>query len=147
MEIKFAPGFEKSWKRLFSCNPWYMIPRWIRDGRFEIKMAWQRVFRGWDDTASWSHWSVNAEQTSKQMRQLADNIVGCPGEFFDADKEKDGNQCHRWKETLHKIADGFDAILEDDDLVNALPEERAVLAKKFDEGMELYKKYYRNLWD
>ena len=49
MKIEYAPGFQKSFDKCFSMNPIYSIPRFFKDSYYDIKYAWQRVYRGFDD--------------------------------------------------------------------------------------------------
>ena len=151
MEIKFHPEFFKSFNKLFSSNPIYSIPRFFKDWRYEIKYAWQRVFRGYDDPWIWDIHSNLSDLMCKILPKLRKNVCGCPGEFFD--KEKKNDEYWKWKEVLLKIEKGFKAAKRVDFADNwDLPKEEAIKKdeedmKIFYEGMDLFKKYYFSLWD
>lgn len=135
----------------------YGIPRHWTDGRYEIKWAWQRVFKGYDDPSVWSHHSVMSEVTAKMLRELAENKVGCPMDLYDSKNKKD--ECHKWRSILIKMAEGFEAATAIDNMDWFTDDEngsydkresdkkRKALEKKFDTGMKLYHEYYFNLWD
>lgn len=162
LEVKFSPGFDTSIKRLFSKNPVYSVPRWFRDAKFEIKMAWQRVFRGWDDSQVWSFYHFNSEYTRDQLRLLAKIHVGCPAgmcheegyHFYKEEVIGDtgwkegverGLKC-KWTETLDEMAAGFQALIDLDNTEVGTPQ-RMELEWKIDRMWDLYKQYYFNLWD
>lgn len=132
---------------------WWPIENWFSDARFNIRMAWQRVFRGFDDTYWWGHHSSHAEMTAQAMRILASHKHGCPGELWD--DVKDGDPCHQWKAILIEIAEGFEAATAIDNLdyMGEFDSPREwklkehALKKKFNNAMVLYRKWYFNLWD
>lgn len=135
----------------------YTIPGRFSDTKYEIRWAWQRVVRGFDDSMVWNHHSYHSEQTAKILRQLAEHKVGCPGELYDGKKKND--ECHKWRDILVQMAEGFEAATAIDNMEfytenkkgeydsKASEKKRKVLENKFDKGMSLYVKYYFNLWD
>ena len=168
-KIEFAPSFWDSAERLFSSSPRFLIPRKLNDWKYEIKWAWQRVFRGYDDTSVWNLYHHISEQLPKILRQLKNNHLGCPGELFD-NKAKKNKECHKWEDILEKMARGFDAAVKigNNEYMKEIklkkPEKDIFgkdsytgykydkkcynkLYKEFEEGMELFKKYFFNLWD
>lgn len=153
MEIKFHPKFEKSCKRLFSNNPYYLIPRLIRNAKFEIKMAWQRVFRGYDDAFVWDLHHNFSWLMCEALPKLRKNKTGCPGELYD-DSNKD-DECHKWSKILLEIENGFKAgkRIGDGDNWGKVGNPDLSLKKDeedrkiFENGMDLLKKYYFSLWD
>lgn len=161
MKIKFHPEFFNDMKRLFSSNPIYAVPRFFRDARFEIQMAWQRVFRGYDDKWGWGFYSELNAVAPLALKQMIEYGNGHPGHLKDL-KE--------WHGILRKIIKGFEAadgLAENDyftkvkldkpekdfmgDEVDYKLVKNVKLEKKlkaeFDEGMKLFKEYYFNLWD
>ena len=145
MKVKFTPGFEKDFKRLFSSNPIYAIPRWLVDIKLEIKWAWQRVFREYDDRWYWNldnHLSWIIPKCVKHMRESG---TSCPQNFYD--KKIKGDECYKWKEVLKKIAKGFEArnTIYIEDLHKGMKYER--LDKDFKEGIKLLAKHFNSLWD
>lgn len=77
------------------------------------------------------------------MREHIKRGHGCCGGLYD---EKAKNKCHKWHKILEEIAQGFEA---GDKLSVSLltPDQEEKLQKKFDRGMDLFKKYFFNLWD
>lgn len=127
------------------------IQDWYRNKRFRVKMALQRVFRGFDDTYWREHHSVHAEMTANALRLLASKKEGCPSAIWDSTGGAD--PCHQWKSILLTIAEGFEAAvaIEQLDYMNGSPTDQkkrlASLEKQFQKGMQLYQRWYRNLWD
>ena len=145
MEIKF---FFKSAKKCFSNNPWYAIPRWFSDKKYEIKWAYQRVRYGYDDPWTWSLDHQLAETLPKVLRKMKKGLHGYPMECKDI-KE--------WKAIIEKMAVGFESaqkLLNLDYMIKGKKDsykenkiKRKKFEKQFDEGMNLFKKYFFNLWD
>lgn len=146
MKIEFAPGFQKSWDRLFSL--WYLPYRifsWIKRSPREVKYAYQRVVRGYDDTC---HWSLNfylAERISVECRTLAENCNGCTEELFDNTNKED--QCWKWKAILIEIAEGFEAYIKHEEDGPFDNESYDKMKVRLDHSFDLLKKWYPNLWD
>jgi len=139
MKVEFAPQFFNDMKRLFSYNPIYSIPRFFSNVRFEIKMAWQRVFKGYDDSNAWSlyyHLNTIIPIHIRKMIKYTDGYPVMPGI----------NNMKQWKDILKKIAKGFEAMkkIEDDVLYKGKRYEK--LKKDWDIGIKLFVKYYRCLW-
>lgn len=153
----FAPGFKHSWDRMFSSNPRYAIPRWIRDARYNIRMAWQRLTRGWDESSAWGYHHWHNKTTVEQLEYLRKIHHGCPsglchGDGYHFSAEKEGDKCE-WDEILTDIIEGFKAEQKQDDLWWEVSDkdERDLLEVEYqhaiDRGWDLYRHYYRNLWD
>lgn len=53
MELKFHPKIKDDLKKMFSNNPIYLIPRLLEDIPREIKFAFQRMLRGYDNSFMW----------------------------------------------------------------------------------------------
>ena len=144
MEILFAPGFKKSFDKMFSINPIYAIPRFFDNAKCEIKWAWQRVFRGYDDRWYWgldSHLNWIIPLVTRRMK----DGLGCPSSLWSKNPKDD--ECRKWHDILEKIAQGFEATEEIS--VNYLWKGKKFekLDKQRKEGMKLFVKYSDNLWD
>lgn len=126
----------------------------------EIKYFIQRGRRGWSDRDAWDIDQYIAEMIPPMVRRIAKNGMGCPQEFYDNTCKND--ECHKWNDTLEEIAQGFEAAVQIKNLSRycrwlKTPEglydhvyekgRDKQLAKKFDRGMELFSKYFLNLWD
>lgn len=148
---------KKHWFQSFFIDIWdffrYVLPGVCYGWKYEIKFAWQRVFRGYDNSAIWSHHSYHSKQTAEILRNLAENKVGCPANLFDAKNKKDA--CHKWKALLVQMAEGFEAATAIDnmdymdmkDTRKQYMKKHDALMKKFDKGMKLYCENYMSLWD
>lgn len=140
MKIEITEQFKDSMERLFSMNPWYAIPRWLRDARFEIKSAWQRLTRGFDGRMWWSHYYTHSEMMVAVLDEYIKHHIGHPSHM----------ESSEWEKILVDIRDGFQAILEIEDKLpwgDDSSDEYKALDEKFRNGMALYTKHYRNLWD
>lgn len=124
----------------------------------EIRWAWQRVFRGWDDRAVWSvdHWLDN--MLPDILSILREDKYGVPGIIFKKDEidekghvseENHKKAKDRWNRELEKMITGFYSSkkLRDLDYNWKDEKEKADLEKVFNEGMKSFVKYYHWLWD
>ena len=101
----------------FWANHWLVNPR---DVYREVKFAYQRLTRGWDDRAVWSiDWWLD-RMMPDVLRKLKKDKHGTPMSMFPTDAEyvrDDGNPTEaahdiairRWEETLDKMIAGFEA--------------------------------------
>lgn len=141
MEIKIAPEFQDSWDRLFH---WKYAPlRWWKAFLYfptDIKHFFQRAIRGYADSDTWGLWYYTSEWMPKALRDMKEMANGHPASLPDESGMED------WKAILEKMARGFEAAIEMDE-ISFNSEEYKKLEKEFDEGMDLFKKWYRNLWD
>lgn len=144
-QIKYAPGFWESVAKCFSNRPKYAIPRWFSDKKYEIKWAWQRVIRGYDDRWYWNLDNQLQWIIPQCVRWLKKNHSGCPEKLYD--KNRKGNECWEWEKILGKIAQGFEALKKIDNEYLWRGEKYKKLNKEYQEGMKLFMKYFRNLWD
>jgi len=109
---------------------------------YEIKWAWQRVFRGYDDRWRWSLCDSLAKVVAENIEWLKEHHSSCPADLYDTSKPDE--ECHQWTEILETIKQGFDAFME---MQECSGEEYQALKKKYDKGMELFAKYFADLWD
>src|SRR5271163_1552002 len=100
------------WTNHWLCN-WDNIYR-------EVKFAYQRVVRGWDDRAVWSVDYWLDDMMPAVLRQLKEDKHGTPSEMFPTGPEfmdEDGNANEsgwaianaRWDEIMDKMIAGFEA--------------------------------------
>lgn len=168
-KVEFAPSFLKSAEKLFSNDLKYLIPRKLEDWKYEIKWAWQRVFRGYDDRLTWNLNSYLSEYLPKIIRKMTKNVHGYPRSMNR--KAKGGfKNVKDWKNVLEKIVKGFEAAnkIDRDEHVKKIKLKKpkkdifgkdsyieykfdkkcyARLLKEFDVGMKLFKLWYFSLWD
>ena len=118
---------------------------------------YQRATRGWADCDAWDAHSYFNRIIPQVMRELKRG-TGCPSEFYD--KKNINNECKKWTDTLEEIAQGFEAaqfldsgkyvqfkkVKQHYELVTDY-EALENAKKKMERGLELFAKYYLNLWD
>jgi len=132
MEVKFAPGFEKSMDKLFS---WKYAPyraiKWVLRIPRELKWFFQRGFRGY---AECDGWDLDNYIINWLPQALLELTKGCsyPSEF---------KNIKSWHKVLREMSSKLKRRVEEDKM---LSEEDI---KKFNEGMDLFKKYFFHLWD
>lgn len=132
-------------------HPWLIVDYWIS----EIKYAWQRVFRGWDDTAVWSIDGYLAKLIPQLVRKLHDDNIGVPFSMFEGlgdgqweySEEDDEIARKRWIEVQNKIIEGFEAYLKLDFFPHTDNPEKEELKRKFEEGFDLFREHFPSLWD
>ena len=124
------------------------------DLRYEIKSAWQRVTRGYDDSAVWGHDCWFLENVPKMLRDLSKIRGGAPTSYFQRTKglsfvelnalsnEEISKLESDFNLEVSALADEFDGILASyDDLDSKVKQERISAA------MAKYAKMFMYLWD
>ena len=134
-------------------HPWKILEYW----RDEIKYAWQRVFRGWDDRIIWSIDSYLAEMIPVWVTVLKESKWGVPIIMFTDDEMKDPNGISNEADAraekeydiiLDKIIDGFSSYDKLQQYCFEIDSPEETLAKqKFEQGFDLFKEYFSTLWD
>ena len=132
-------------------KPWNFFAYLVR----EIKYAFQRVFRGWDDCAWWSLDDYLAKIISELLYELRDRNHGFPVSVYDDDivlgeetseQTKDAKQ--KWQDILTTLADGFKEYYDLENCeIKTYEEELAALKKFQNEIMPLFAKWFPDLWD
>jgi hypothetical protein len=150
---KGIAGYRPSYSIL---HPWKIMDYYIR----EAKYAWQRAFRGWDDTVIWSIDYYLAEKLPIWLMELKKNKTGVPSMFIIPSDEyiDEGIPCvskegmkraeKEYDDILDKISVGFLAYKDVSDCkfdYNS-PEEKAA-NKQFEDAFDLFKKYFGTFWD
>jgi hypothetical protein len=132
-------------------HPWKILEECF----YQVKWAWQRVFRGYDDRESFSMSGYLARRISKITRDLASYVEGYPCALYDENtvyvdnsynlSEEDENGYHqKWIQILNNIAEGFEAYTETDGYWD---ENNKILKDKYELGFDLFRKYFDNLWN
>jgi len=132
-------------------HPWLLIEDLFR----EIKCAYQRVVRKWDYRVIWSIDYHLSEFIPIWIEELKHKQVGVSGEFFEGLPYDDDGYGYseesmniardRMFVVLDKISDGFRAYKEMTDVYDK--DKIDILKKRFDEGFELFHRYYHILND
>jgi hypothetical protein len=158
MQIRYTEGFKQSMKELCSPNPYYVVRRFVLDIPYQlrrIKWFFQRGRRGWAHNDTWDLDSYLCSWMPDALRHLAEGVHGCPAELYD---KEDDDACHRWREILIQMADGFEAarrVVEDQNYTEVDGEYDLEIScakddadrEKFKAAIALFEKYFFNLWD
>ena len=116
-------------------NFWYGPIHYIKDTPYRIKWWWQRRIRGWDDRDCWSLDVTIAKFIVPRLKHLRDNKMGYP---CDLSSEIE------WNLILDQMIEAFELAQEDSYFC---PENYQQQQDKLDKGLQLFAKYYQNLWD
>jgi len=112
-----------------------------------LKDFYWRGKRGYADSDAWGIDSYLSSFMPEILRKMAEDKIGYPG---DADDPNVDTPEH-WKQTLEKIAKGFEAVRQQDEIefkdIKQYKQEWDKLEKTRIEGMQLFTKYYNHLWD
>jgi len=146
LEELFAQA-SKPWYRYGRRSPGTLYARLRNRYRpiFRLKMAWQRARHGYSDDQYWSLNYAVAEMMVKGTQRMRQWANGYPAEFADKNDPVfagTGEGWEAWEKILIKIEEGFQAWIDSDGWFKD-PEEEA----KFNEGMQLFVKWYGSLWD
>jgi hypothetical protein len=68
---------------------------------------------------------------------------GCVDELFDNSTK--GDECAKWEDVLDKIIYTFESLLIDESTFDI--ELETIKYEEIQEGLDLFSKYFRNLWD
>lgn len=121
-------------------DPWYIdirywpIRAWYRitNAYDEVRWAIQRARRGYDDTTRWGLYCTVTDISLPVLVWMKENARGYPAQL---------NSMEEWQEILGKMITAFEIIKRDD------WEEQDKRQKELQEGLDLFAKYFRNLWD
>ena len=98
-----------------------------------------------NNTENWSHKNdFPIEEVWNTDNTLSQLIVPRLLAFKALDKHgypPDFDDMHKWNNTIQKMADAFE-LMKYDDATHTKEEERTI-----EQGLDLFRKYYRNLWD
>lgn len=124
-----------------------------------IKYFWQRGVRGYSDEDIWDFNSYLCGIIPTALRKMRKDGYGCPSILYD--KKRENDECHKWHEILEAISQGFESAefiqhhkylkfteMEDGGKIlkhDYGSEKNAI--EKMDKGLELFAKYFINLWD
>jgi hypothetical protein len=124
----------------------------------EIKWFIQRGRRGYSDRDIWSFHDYLCDIMPPILRKLSKNSCGCPSDLWD--KEIRNNECHKWLEILETMAQGFESaqsisnmsyyntIKTENGYTREIDSEKVkLLTEKYENGMDLFRKYFLSLWD
>jgi hypothetical protein len=111
------------------------IGHWLYLRARGVKLLYQRVTRGWDDSVTWSldiHLAGLILPRLKRFREL--NVHGYPNGFTP----------ESWHATLDKMIFAFEYTIDEDRMFGKFDEAEYERAK---EGLRLFGEYFHALWD
>lgn len=151
MEIKFAPEFRKSVKRMYIRQ--MLAPINPMEWKRKIKWFIQRGRRGYSDADVWNFHSYLSEIIAGGARELKKNHVGVPsmiaGGPFTKPERPIEESSKEWEKILEEIAEGFEAtekLYFSYDIKHGSKEWKA-LEKKSKLAFKHFEKYYGAMWD
>lgn len=112
----------------------FKTPNIFQRIRRKIRFFIQRNTRGWDDSETWNLDYTIAKFILPRLKRFKLLANGYPAEFDNIDE---------WYEIIDKMIEAFECILSDDYYDLRYTEE---FEAKINEGLDLFRKYYRNLW-
>jgi hypothetical protein len=128
---------------------WYRFILEIKNWPYDIKIKWQEIFRGYSDSDVWNLGSFIVRKTYIPLKRFVKNYeehgMSLPVEF--------ASDPGAWLMILKKIEFAFDSVWEDEnEMENRFT--RGMTAEqlkehnlKVEEGLILFGKYIRSLWD
>jgi len=125
----------------------YYAPKNYLD-MFPKRVYWffQRGFRGYGDNDTWDFDNYLCDVITSGLRELKKYQTGVPTEIYI--KYDDTHAQEEWHKILDKIIEGFDcAKLLINDYCELEHEERMRAEIIRNEGFDLFKEYFMNLWD
>lgn len=104
-----------------------------------IKHLYQKITRGWSDDDLWSLDLTIARFAAPRLRELQKNPVGWPDQHF--------KTCEDWEDAIGKMARAFELIIEENDTYPAWwGEGTAPEYKEIEDGLDLFRQHFRDLW-
>jgi hypothetical protein len=102
----------------------------------KVKFFWQRRCRGWDDSETWSLDYTIARFILPRLRRFKEVNDGVPVNIGSLDE---------WNLIIDKIIFAFETYIKYDDY-DVYIETNKKLAKQVDDGFDLFRKYFCQLW-
>jgi len=125
----------------------YRICHIIDDAKYEVKWGFQRMFRGYDDTAFWSLDRYLLDIILPVLKEYRENGHGIA--IVDGFEEKPFEEQEKeWHRILDSMINSFQMLKEDDeDFVIHDKEWYEKHYQQIQEGLQLFAKHYQTLWD
>jgi hypothetical protein len=121
----------------------------------EIKYAWQRVFKGYDERISWELDWYLAKMIPLWISDIRHaKVPGVPTSFFDKyphdenynySEDDEKKAFEEWNSILIEIENGFKDYLKLDETDFHDPE-RKNMEKRFNRAFDLFRQYFSDLW-
>jgi len=139
--------------RYYGFYVWY---NWLSDRLRKIKSFFQRGYRGWADEDTWDFDLYLAKVMSQGLKHLKKHHHGCPSDIYNKYKDrkdltqhqKDKLAVKEWKTKMDIMIRGFEIVPQ---LFNMKVLKTKIRKERyfyeFERGLDIFKKYYFNLWD
>jgi hypothetical protein len=95
----------------------------------------QRIRRGFDDTELWSLYTTIGRFILPRLKAFREGLCGHPAVLKSEDQ---------WREILDKMIFSFDYVVREDEEFEVREDE---YYNRVQEGLDLFSKYFFNLWD
>ena len=105
-----------------------------KDDKREKEYKKQRTERGFDNSELWSLRDTIGNFILPRLKAFKENKVGFPS-CFETDKE--------WRKILSKMVVAFELLIRDNGTFDLNKKEM----QQYNKGMELFHKYFPNLWN
>lgn len=145
IDRKFPKGFGGYRLSYNIKRPWVAVEH----VGYEIKWAWQRVFRGWDDRITWDMSSYFADLIVDVLKRFKEKNNGVPFSMYDESEhdnngmftdEQDNMASERWNEVIDEIIEGFQFYIDND------YSQYEDVEGKFKRAFDLFRKHFEDLW-
>ena len=114
----------------------------------QIKWAFQRMFRGWDDNSASDIASWFAKTLPEMLDYMIDNMWTYPdnGEIVNGEisPEEESRQMEDWANMLRTMAEGFREFSFENSVREEIDDNYKM--GKFHRAMKLFAENYKNLW-
>ncbi len=145
-EKSLGLGPRKLWFRYGKCSLHIALARSRNKHRpiFRLRMAWQRLTRGFDDSMFWNLEHALAQLIVAGVQAMRKAANGYPAQLAEPDDlypDAQGGGPEAWDAILAQIEEGFQLYLDDKHYDN--PENE----QKFKNALELLVEWFPNLWD
>jgi hypothetical protein len=143
-------------KSAFGYNWWYLIGHpWviISESYYELKYAFQRAIRGWDDKMARSIDATLSKIIPQLIADLKKGNHGVPWSMFpdnievgEETPEQFKEASEKWDKILDEIAEGFQ-YYHDNQYECWTDDEHKILMEKLEKSFNLLQEYFTALWE
>ncbi len=101
---------------------------------WNIKQKWQKLTRGYSDEELWNLDYYLSRWIIPRLKTFKEQAVGFPPDL---------NSKKEWEDIIEKIIIAFELYIS---YIPDTPEQASKEGKQIREGLELFSKYFNNLW-
>lgn len=151
----FTPSIHPIFLKEYLINRYYGIYRAVRNVPFYLRDFWCYIRTGHHLSDFWCPYSHTSKFILPLLKTLKENRTGIPSCFVNYDStsvEQCKKSVRKWNNVLDKIIFSHQWIYDEDFTTlhpykTFDPKEYQKTMKKVQEGLNLFGKYYMNLWD